>query len=742
MNSGQSRRLSVAGYITVGFGAVAVALCLMLTSTTVRSFRRERVKAVAELRVAAQYTADSEAAALPAMAKSLTSFAADPAITSFDRNQCATTLAGFSAYADQAAVFVVNPSGGVVCSLHDPDSAFQLPAADWLARTRQQPNGIASDTTLDTTTDRPLVVYGMPIPPGSSDGGALVVVWDNSARPLAVSANMARDVEVIELNRTRSIIVAASPNASMKPGAVPATSWMRKPLGDHATRLDADGVERIYQEAHIDGVDHYVLAALPRETAMQGAREELWANLILAGAVMLLVTVLGVLMQRSIARPIKTLKNVIVAAADDHQLDAEPEGPAEIAAVAQAFNVTMNERRQLEGDLADALKEAQRASKLKSEFLANMSHEIRTPMNGVLGMLSVMEDAPMSDEVRDGFRTMAESAGALMSILNELLDFSKLEAGMLSAERVEFNVRDVVRSAVSPWVAIAGNKDVPLVAAVDPDVEAEVIGDPNRVRQILTNLVNNAVKFTAEGRITVNVKKLTGDTVRFEVQDSGIGISDDGLRHVFEPFVQADGTTTRRYGGTGLGLAICKQLADIMGGRIGVDSTMGVGSTFWFELPLPISNAKDEPEDAVAERARLAAAAVPVTESVLVVDDNMVNQKVAKQMLVKLGYEVSLAGDGVEALRAIDAGDFDLVLMDVQMPVMDGWEATTELRRRGQTIPVIAMTAHALEEDRKRCEEVGMDGYVFKPMNIESLNAEMTRVLAKLRVANPAVTAV
>jgi signal transduction histidine kinase/CheY-like chemotaxis protein len=509
-----------------------------------------------------------------------------------------------------------------------------------------------------------------------------------------------------------------------------------------ARRIDADGVERIYQEAHIDGVDHYVLAALPRETAMAGAREELWANLILAGAVMLLVTVLGVLMQRSIAKPIKTLKNVIVAAADDHQLDAEPGGPAEIAAVAQAFNVTMNERRQLEGDLADALKEAQRASKLKSEFLANMSHEIRTPMNGVLGMLSVMEDAPMSDEVRDGFRTMAESAGALMSILNELLDFSKLEAGMLSAERVEFNVRDIVRSAVSPWVAIAGNKDVPLVAAVDPDVDEELIGDPNRVRQILTNLVNNAVKFTSRGRITVNVKRLTGDVVRFEVQDSGIGISDEGLRHVFEPFVQADGTTTRRYGGTGLGLAICKQLADIMGGRIGVDSTMGVGSTFWFELPLPVSNATDDDENDGAERARLEAAAVPVTESVLVVDDNLVNQKVATQMLTKLGYQVAVAGDGVEALRAIDAGEFDVVLMDVQMPVMDGWEATTELRRRGQTIPVIAMTAHALEEDRKRCEEVGMDGYVFKPMNVDTLNAELTRVLAPLRASAHSVRAV
>jgi CheY-like chemotaxis protein len=233
-----------------------------------------------------------------------------------------------------------------------------------------------------------------------------------------------------------------------------------------------------------------------------------------------------------------------------------------------------------------------------------------------------------------------------------------------------------------------------------------------------------------------------GKVLSISVTDTGIGVAPDKLAGLFQKFEQADASTTRRYGGTGLGLAICKQLADIMGGRIGVDSTVGVGSTFWFELPLPVSNAQDEPENEATLANRLAAAAVPVTESVLVVDDNMVNQKVATQMLAKLGYQVSVAGDGVEALRAIDAGDFDLVLMDVQMPVMDGWEATTELRRRGQTIPVIAMTAHALEEDRKRCEEVGMDGYVFKPMNVESLNAEITRVLAKLRVANPAVPAV
>jgi CheY-like chemotaxis protein len=334
---------------------------------------------------------------------------------------------------------------------------------------------------------------------------------------------------------------------------------------------------------------------------------------------------------------------------------------------------------------------------------------------------------------------MGESAGALMNILNELLDFSKLEAGMVSTENVAFSVRDVVRSASAPYIAIASRKDVALVTSVDEAVAAQVNGDPTRVRQILANLVDNAVKFTSHGEILVSARQTRPETLRFEVKDSGIGISDSGRRHLFEPFVQADGTTTRRYGGTGLGLAICKQLADFMGGCIGVDSTIGEGSTFWFELPLPAVDA----QRVVAPVA--ATETLPDVEAVcgniLVVDDNLVNQKVASEMVRRLGFVVTVARDGVEALRAIDAGVFDLVLMDVQMPVMDGLEATTELRRRGKTIPVVAMTASALDEDRKRCEAVGMDGYVVKPMNMDTLRTEIGRVLARVRGETAAVSA-
>ncbi|HVT75701.1 MAG TPA: ATP-binding protein, partial [Acidimicrobiales bacterium] len=568
-------------------------------------------------------------------------------------------------------------------------------------------------------------------------------LWDSSARSLPVPANMSHGVSVFELDKARSMIVAASANSPHKPGIVPAKSWLRSPLGDATARKDADGVERIYQEVHMDGTGAWVLAAIPKSVAMAEPRAELRNNLIVGAAVVLLVIVLGFLMQRRIARPIKTLKDVIVASAEDHIVNAVPEGPAEVAAVARAFNTTMHERRELESDLADALKQAQRASQLKSEFLANMSHEIRTPMNGVLGMLSLLEDAEVTSDVRDCLVTMSDSATSLMAILNELLDFSKLEAGMMSAERAEFSLREVLRSAVSPWVGIAGRKSVPLVATVDQDVPDELIGDPTRVRQILSNLIDNAVKFTTRGRITVTATKRPGDVVRFAVADSGIGITEEARAHLFEPFVQADGSTTRRFGGTGLGLAICKQLAEFMGGTIGVDSVFGEGSTFWFELPLPVARGLAEDETVVEEDEAPGPALVDDACGlrVLVVDDNLVNQKVAVQMLRKLGYEVSVAGDGVAALRAIDAGVFDIVLMDVQMPVMDGWEATTELRRRGRTIPIVAMTASALEEDRKRCAAVGMDGYVVKPMNLDALHGEITRVLAHLAETEPAVSA-
>jgi signal transduction histidine kinase/CheY-like chemotaxis protein len=720
---GQPRRLSVAGYIVAGFGAVTVALALMLASTTATSFRRERVKSVAELRVAAQNTADSEASLVPATAQSLAGVASDPAIGSFDPQRCAATMHTFSAYAAQASVFVLAPDGGLVCSL---DGSHTVPAGDWLARTRAKGDGHTTDVLLDKS-GRPLTGYAMPVPPRAKDGGVLLVMWDNATRALPIPADMARGVEVIELDRTRGIVVAASKNAAHQPGAVPVGSWMRRPLGDDTTRVDSDGIERLYQEVYVDGLDHYVLAAIPKHTAMLEAREELRWNLIVAAGVMVLVTALGFSLHRRIAQPIKSLRDAIVAAADQHVAEAVPAGPAEIAAVAEAFNATMSERGLLERNLADALKESQRASKLKSEFLANMSHEIRTPMNGVLGMLSLLEHTEMSNEVRDCLETMRDSASSLMGILNELLDFSKLEAGMLATEQVEFDVRELVRSAVGPWVRLAARKKVPLVTVVDPAVPEQVVGDPTRVRQILANLTDNAVKFTSGGRIDVTATQVRPNVIRFEVKDSGIGISDEGRARLFEPFVQADGTTTRRYGGTGLGLAICRQLADIMGGSIGVDSVMGTGSAFWFELPLPRAGESAPldatPLDAVAVRADGVAARV------LVVDDNVVNQKVATQMLRRLGYDVTTAGDGVEALRALDASEFDFVLMDVQMPVMDGCEATTELRRRGRTIPIVAMTASALEEDRKRCEAVGMDGYVIKPMSMESLSGEITRVL-------------
>ena len=378
-------------------------------------------------------------------------------------------------------------------------------------------------------------------------------------------------------------------------------------------------------------------------------------------------------------------------------------------------------------------------SRLKSEFLANMSHEIRTPMNGVLGILSILDTMEFSEEVREYIVTMSTSADSLMAILNDLLDFSKLEAGMVRAEANAFGLAQSLDAVLTPRRPEAMQKGVDLRKTVADDVPAEVVGDSLRLRQIVSNLVDNAIKFTARGSVVINVRTGSHGFIRFEVTDTGIGVPATVADTLFEPFVQADGTTTRRYGGTGLGLSICRQLVDLMGGTIGLVSTPGMGSSFWFELPMRAAGqnppARPAAPPVVAEAKESRTTSAQARTRVLVVEDNPINQKVACQMLRKLGYEPEIASDGEEAVHAVAHGSFGAVLMDLHMPVMDGFEATAELRRRGISIPVIAMTASALGADRDRCVEAGMDGYLAKPVSTDSLGAQLRQLLRPRVVA-------
>jgi signal transduction histidine kinase/ActR/RegA family two-component response regulator len=460
-----------------------------------------------------------------------------------------------------------------------------------------------------------------------------------------------------------------------------------------------------------------------------------------AGIAMFVATTLA----RRITQPVNRLSEAMteVAQSGRFTLVAEDADDDLFRSLARSFNqliskLDANDRdlRATLGELVVARDQANAASVLKSQFLANMSHEIRTPLNGVLAMADVMARDELGDRQRQRLGVIRESGELLLSVINDVLDLSKIESGRLELAICDFSLDEMAEGAVSAFQVMAADKGLRFGIAVDPGASGWWQGDPDRIRQVLNNLLANAIKFTVEGAVAARFSLAPSGGLRLTVSDTGIGIAQDKLPTLFEKFIQADNSTTRRFGGTGLGLAICRELAQLMGGQVTARSIEGEGSTFVVDLPLPRGLAPQAQEPAEAEpgpqdhqRLRILAA-----------EDNATNQKVLQAVLEPLDVHLQIVPDGREAVDAWRGGGFDLILMDIQMPVMDGVEAARAIRATEQSerlprTPILALTANALVHQVESYLAAGMDGHVSKPIELKRLYDAIETAVANSALA-------
>jgi signal transduction histidine kinase/CheY-like chemotaxis protein len=469
-----------------------------------------------------------------------------------------------------------------------------------------------------------------------------------------------------------------------------------------------------------------VIVGMSSDAFSQRQQEILLKAAILALFALLFTFLVARRLATNLSRPIRDIGNAVKAIQQgDYNTPLPIVDEGELGALSRHINnladgleKASREQQQAMAQLIKTREEAEKANSAKSEFLAMMSHELRTPMNGVLGMLQLLETTRMTDEQHEYTALASESTEHLLKVINDILDFSRIERSALELEHIAFNLAELVDSCAQSFQHSAAQRKLDLDLLIPDDMQPlQVLGDPTRIRQILVNLIGNALKFTEQGRITVQCQwqALDHELLWFTcaVRDSGIGIPADGLERMFDAFQQADSSISRRYGGTGLGLPIARTLAERMGGTLRVQSEEGQGSVFTLEIPLALSR-------------QIPAALVPrlpggsgdgAGRKVLLVEDNPVNQAVTEAMLRSLGFTVEVVGDGAQAVRSAESLVFEAILMDCRLPVIDGYEATRQIRQLPgcAQVPIIALTANALQGDREACLAAGMNDYLAKP---------------------------